>query len=905
MTVVKHIGGWIFPGSSLVGGVSHVPVEIADGRALYDLRPEYYRFNTSGGLVQLTVASGAGVDGYTSANAALVKRYSAIQWVTISGNNHTLTASGLSSLSSNTGGVLTSLGTTMVSFLQSVGYAGGVILDVELPPWNSTKWSQYKTVISSFATALHAAGFQLAVSGPGMTSQGTTSWNWSDLDTLQDNTSPTTLNAVDLMEMQVYDYMYGNGGVGVALAPLSFVTSACNFLTSQVTHSPATRLGVTLTSEGYFGTVGDTSGGTIVEPVGFVTMEGEPGFSTATRDSGSSELQWTNSGTFYDYNDSTSLNAKIANVTAAGIQNISIFYIGDINYWPTIQYQPPLSTPTLNGTVTRKDTFASRSVSPGLSFGTASDGNTWNTLTSGGTTATTLCVRQGQGEAYYDNSGQGNGYAEVVLGAATAANSEVLCRFAALSSAAGHFGLFARYTVNSQWYRCNLNIGANYFLIEKMVGGTFFPSLTTASFTFTIGTYYWVRFKCSGSTIQVRIWADGATEPSTWNATLTDTSVTASGQVGMMLVPVSTAAGGGFSVDSFSAVTVGTVTISSPYSLLVLDSGPAAYYRLDELSGLVAFDSSGNGNDATITSVGVSYNQTGAISGDSDAAMLFNGSTGYIDCTSGDLGTDQQTNFTIEAWIKLSNTTFVTNPRIAGNNRPTVTNAGFAFYIGAGGTSISFDVGANGTVAHATASFTFTAGTYYHVAGTYDGTSVILYVNGVARANISLSGPIGNSTSDIGLAWPSAYAGDYFPGDLDEVAIYYFPLPARTILSHYNVGAGLLSYLYQVVTGSPILHQDVNQAINVEQQPSGGKETGKYYLAGNSYISGGYVTQYMRTLSQLSTPVSVSIDTSDQAVTNLNVPTTSGLTSNGFRIQATSTGIATNCVAGGNYTVNY
>ena len=41
----------------------------------------------------------------------------------------------------------------------------------------------------------------------------------------------------------------------------------------------------------------------------------------------------------------------------------------------------------------------------------------------------------------------------------------------------------------------------------------------------------WLRLRVSGSTIQFKSWVDGTTEPAAWESTVTDTSVTAAGQL--------------------------------------------------------------------------------------------------------------------------------------------------------------------------------------------------------------------------------------------------------------------------------------------------------------------------------------------------------------------------------------
>ena len=65
------------------------------------------------------------------------------------------------------------------------------------------------------------------------------------------------------------------------------------------------------------------------------------------------------------------------------------------------------------------------------------------------------------------------------------------------------------------------------------------------------------------------------------------------------------------------------------YSGTILASGPLAYYRLDDASGTVATDSSGNGLNATYVG-GVQLGQAGALPFDSDTAVTLDGSTGYV-----------------------------------------------------------------------------------------------------------------------------------------------------------------------------------------------------------------------------------------------------------------------------------
>ena len=65
-------------------------------------------------------------------------------------------------------------------------------------------------------------------------------------------------------------------------------------------------------------------------------------------------------------------------------------------------------------------------------------------------------------------------------------------------------------------------------------------------------------------------------------------------------------------------------------------------------------------------------------------------------------------------------------------------------------------------------------GTWHHIAGTYDGTIMCLYIDGLLLSKMYASGQI-NVTDDyiyIGTKTPQAPSGDYFKGYLDDIRIY-------------------------------------------------------------------------------------------------------------------------------------
>jgi hypothetical protein len=111
--------------------------------------------------------------------------------------------------------------------------------------------------------------------------------------------------------------------------------------------------------------------------------------------------------------------------------------------------------------------------------------------------------------------------------------------------------------------------------------------------------------------------------------------------------------------------------------------------------------------------------------------------------------------------------------------------------------------------------------------------------------------------------------------------------------------------LNTVANGNTIFAADINQLVNVLQQPSGGQEKGYYYLNGWGTASGDVFGYGVPLESRNATPVSVSVDTSVQAATNVVAPATNALTSSGFHVFTNTTGVNANGYVGGIYTVQY
>jgi hypothetical protein len=296
-------------------------------------------------------------------------------------------------------------------------------------------------------------------------------------------------------------------------------------------------------------------------------------------------------------------------------------------------------------------------------------------------------------------------------------------------------------------------------------------------------------------------------------------------------------------------------SFEADYELEVRNSVPLGYYRL-HADGT---DSSGNGLTMAKTGT-VTYGGAGALgAGQDDLSALFDGATGYL--SSADAAFDVMADaWTVEAWVYPnaardtnacaiatkeygaagSNLPFILcygNPSSIDSTLPNVDScvfAGIYEYAGVGWQAVTDGVA-------------LPLNTWTHIAATFDGVKLRLYRNGVKVAERSakpVSVPVGMHTY-LGRRWDLAGTTPYFPGRLDEVALYDRALTGYEVLRHYNMsasplfafngfgGAGVTGYSHSWVT------TDSRDGHACVQQTAVGGATNSYTAAIGANFSGG------------------------------------------------------------------
>lgn len=214
---------------------------------------------------------------------------------------------------------------------------------------------------------------------------------------------------------------------------------------------------------------------------------------------------------------------------------------------------------------------------------------------------------------------------------------------------------------------------------------------------------------------------------------------------------------------------------------------PVVEYRLDETSSGAVVDSGVNALDGAANG-GLTLGGAGKVCG----SYKFNGSNAYVSVPHNALLNLSQV--TAMSWVRHSNVTIKNWEAIVtkGDSAYRVHHNGACSINGvntAGG--LDFGVNSGCGTADINSGTVPVAGTWYHLAGTYDGTTIKVYVNGALSASSAYSGALASNTLALMIGENAQQRGRYFNGDIDEVKIYSSALTAAQISAGYaNENAG-------------------------------------------------------------------------------------------------------------------
>lgn len=218
------------------------------------------------------------------------------------------------------------------------------------------------------------------------------------------------------------------------------------------------------------------------------------------------------------------------------------------------------------------------------------------------------------------------------------------------------------------------------------------------------------------------------------------------------------------------------------YSDTILADSPKGYWPLDDSSGSsTVVDLATSPHNGTV-GAGTTLGATGK----HGTAMSTTGASGQgVSIGAGNVLGSGWSALTLEAWVK---TTSGTNglPIIWNDNESSARN--WRLSLKTGGLPEILFWNASGSLGIATSSVAVHDGNWHHVVGVYNGTNVLIYVDGTQRGSATNSGNAAANAAATLLIGRHTN-GSSFNGTIDEAAIYSTALSPSQISAHYAFGA--------------------------------------------------------------------------------------------------------------------
>lgn len=230
----------------------------------------------------------------------------------------------------------------------------------------------------------------------------------------------------------------------------------------------------------------------------------------------------------------------------------------------------------------------------------------------------------------------------------------------------------------------------------------------------------------------------------------------------------------------------------SAYSDLILaESSLIAYWRLGDSSGN-AIDDKGS---LDLTVIGATYSSTGIPSEyGTNTSVSFDGVNDRAD-RAFTATLNPSGSYSVECWILCTGGQGTARRPIASSIE-VASQKGYSFFIN-NQNYINFIVGRAGSMEGDANSSLLVLNKWTHLVGVFDSTSgqtgtTKFYVDGVLVRTSGSITHIVNDTYSFAIGVLDELDSQWFPGKVDEVAIYGSALSAGTVLSHYNAGHGAI-----------------------------------------------------------------------------------------------------------------
>ena len=226
---------------------------------------------------------------------------------------------------------------------------------------------------------------------------------------------------------------------------------------------------------------------------------------------------------------------------------------------------------------------------------------------------------------------------------------------------------------------------------------------------------------------------------------------------------------GGLKTATFSIAN--NTLYKNPYDVTLQGKavGLAAYYPF---SGN-ANDESGNGKNGTVSGATLTTDRFG----NANSAYSFNGQNAIITTTPGHFASDNKV--TVSLWVNVPGPSNLTEYFVYHNSD---------FGVWQDGNQMGLAISHPSTNS---AGGTITYGVWHHFAGTFDGSIIRTYIDGILTGVTDWPGPL----SDYGEELTFGYFNNaYWQGELDDIRIYGRALSASEIQALYSLESGQVAY---------------------------------------------------------------------------------------------------------------
>lgn len=240
------------------------------------------------------------------------------------------------------------------------------------------------------------------------------------------------------------------------------------------------------------------------------------------------------------------------------------------------------------------------------------------------------------------------------------------------------------------------------------------------------------------------------------------------------------ATNGSHTLTAVARDAAGNTTTATPVTVTVANNGGGglvAAYNFNEGAGATVGDLSGNNNLGNI------FQSTWYASGKYGKALAFDGSNDYVSVADSN-SLDLTNRMTLEAWVRPTANSGWRTVLMKENNG----ELAYAMYARESSNRPSGWLRINptsGSSQSAVSNTGLTLNAWSHLALTYDGSVMRLYVNGVQKGTRNVTGNMYTSSNPLKFGGNGVW-GEYFAGQLDEIRIYNRALNASEIQTDMN-----------------------------------------------------------------------------------------------------------------------